>query len=104
MKEPHPSGFVPAVDLVDQGDGPATVDLPVPDVHTLNRAQSLNDGVPGPWRDIMTLPVGTRVVPEPANPPGSSVPMTKTWVRVVDGPSTGANGYVDQAALTDERP
>jgi hypothetical protein len=98
------SGFVPAGDLVDHGDGPATVDLPVSDVHTLNAVQNLNDGVAGPWRDFMTLPVGTRVVPEPGNRPGAAVSPTKVWVRVVDGPDTGVNGYVDQVALTDERP
>jgi hypothetical protein len=29
---------------------------------------------------------------------------TKVWVRVVDGPNTGANGYLDRAALRDELP
>ena len=98
------SGFVPAGDLVDRADGPATVDVPVPQVHILRTAQALNADVGGPWRDTMTLPVGTRVVPEPANRPGAAVPASKVWVRVVDGPSTGATGYLDQAELVNERP
>lgn len=52
--------------LRDRGDGAATADLPVPDVHTLTRAQSLNDGLPGPWRYVNTLATGTRIVPKPS--------------------------------------
>jgi hypothetical protein len=43
------NGFVPATDLAEQNDGPATIDLPTPTVETLSSAQTLNDGVPGPW-------------------------------------------------------
>lgn len=73
------------------------------DVHALTVAQTLNDGVSGQWRDVTTLPIGTRVL-QTTDRPGSSVPATKVWVRVVDGPNTGANGYVDRAALRDELP
>lgn len=96
------NGFIRATDLADQGDGPATTDLPVPDVHTLNAAQEINHDVPGPWREFRTLPAGTRVVRTGATwghpPPG------KVWIRVVDGAFIGAEGYVDGTALTDERP
>lgn len=96
------NGFIRATDLADQGDGPATTDLPVPDVHTLNAPQELNADVPGPWRETRTLPAGTRVVRTGATwglpPPG------KVYVRVVDGAFINAEGYVNASALTDERP
>ena len=91
-------GYIRVSDLRDQGDGAATVDLPVPDVQTLISPQTLNDGVPGPWRDFAALPIGTRVV-ETSERPGGDVPAGKVWVRVVDGPSTGQCGYVDRDAI-----
>jgi hypothetical protein len=97
------TGYVQVSDLRDQADGASTVDLPTPDVHTLTTAQRLNDGISGPWRDTMSLAAGTRVV-QTTDRPGSGVPATKVWVRVVDGPNTGANGYLDRAALRDELP
>jgi hypothetical protein len=96
------SGFVPAPDLVDQGDGPATVDLPVPDVHALNAPQTLNDGIAGPLRYFTALPLGTRVVPTTGS--SGTAPTTKVWVWVVDGPSTDHVGWIDRTAMTDERP
>jgi hypothetical protein len=162
--------YIQNTHLRDRGDGAATADLPVPDVHTLVRAQTLNEGVPGPWRYINALASGTRVVPTPSRtrtdvselssgaalnddvagpwrdtdalPPGTRVvPVTSNtrtradgtmavWcdvvagphagksgylaqasvraltlveVEVADGASTGASGYVDRAALADER-
>jgi hypothetical protein len=97
------SGFVPATDLVDQNDGLATIDLPTPTVETLSSPQTLNDGVPGPWRDSQTLAAGTRVE-RTGRTPGSAPPATKAHVRVVDGANTGAQGYVETSALARERP
>ena len=96
------TGYILATDLRDRGDGGATVDLPTPDVHTLNRAQTLNDGVKGPLRNRTALPAGTRVAPTKGG--AGTAPATKTWVRVVDGPNTGEVGWIDRAAMKDERP
>jgi hypothetical protein len=96
------NGFVPATDLVDQNDGPATIDLPTPTVSTLSSPQTLNDGVPGPWRNTQALTAGTRVTRTGSTP--GRPPPGRIHVRVVDGPNTGAEGYVDGAALARERP
>src|SRR5439155_20098136 len=96
------TGFIRATDLADQGDGLATIDLPAPTVETLSAAQTLNDGVPGPWRDTQALPSGTRV--ERTGQHWGLPPPGKVHVRVVDGPNTGVQGYVDGAALVRERP
>lgn len=92
------AGYIRVSDLRDQGDGAATANLPTPDVKELGAAQTLNDGVPGPWRDVMALPAGTRVVLTDERP-GSGVSRRKVWIRVVDGPHTGACGYVDASAV-----
>jgi hypothetical protein len=163
--------YIQNTHLQDRGDGAATADLPVPDVHRLTRAQSLNAGLPGTWRHLNTLPTGTRVVPTPSRtrtdvselnvgaplnhgvpgpwrdvdtlPLGTRVmPVTSdtrarddgtmaVWcnvaagphvgksgylaqaslrtltlveVEVADGADTGVSGYIDRAALADERP
>jgi hypothetical protein len=96
------SGFVPATDLVDQNDGLATIDLPTPTVETLSSVQTLNNGVPGPWRDRQVLALGTRVVRTGQRP--GLPPADKIHVRVVDGANPGAEGYVEGAALAAERP
>jgi hypothetical protein len=103
--------FVKVRDLTDQGDGPATADLPVPDVHTIDAAGvELNKGVPGPWRHRDPLPRGTRVVPTPTNTrtippdPGPGPDIAAIWVEVCDGPLIGHAGYVPRPAVKDERP
>lgn len=96
------TAYIRAGDLADQNDGLATIDLPVPDVHTLNAAQTLNDGITGSLRYHTALPVGTRVVQTTGG--SGTAPATKVWVRVVAGPHTDEVGWVDRSALTDERP
>ena len=106
-------GFVRVRDLRDVGDGPATIDLPVPDVHTLTEAQELRLEPPGelaelhlggpPRRRPLVLPAGTRVVPDPRRLGEPGPPPGWRHVRVVDGPFTGRDGYLQEAALADER-
>jgi hypothetical protein len=96
------TGYIKVPDLKDKGDGGATVDLPVPDVHMLDAEATLNEGVTGTFKFKNKLAKGTRVVPT-----GKTTTVekaTKKWVKVVDGPDTGAEGYVDATALKDERP
>lgn len=96
------TGYILATALRDRGDGGATIDLPVPGVHTLNAPQTLNHGVTGSLRYRTALPAATRVAP--ASGGAGNAPPTKVWVRVVDGPSTGEVGWIDRTAMTDERP
>jgi hypothetical protein len=101
------SGYIKVPDLLDKGDGPATVDLPVPDVRVINAdGVGLNADVEGPWRYFDNLPKGTRVVPtgDTRATPGDPVSIVLRWVEVVDGPSTGASGYVPESVLSKERP
>jgi hypothetical protein len=94
------SGVVRVSDIADQGDGAATVNLPVPDVHVLTEAQALNDGVDGPYRYFDTLPIGTRVtLTDQTHGMG---PMDKVWIHVVDGPATGHEGFIDRAIMIPE--
>jgi hypothetical protein len=101
------TGFIKVGDLLDKGDGAATVDLPVPKIELIDAPAgvTLNAGVDGPWRYFDNLPKGTRVVRTAVirtiNDPA---PVVMQWVKVVDGPSTGAEGFVPATALKDERP
>jgi hypothetical protein len=102
------SGWVKATDLLDKGDGRPTTDLPVPDVHVLREERALNQEVPGPWREFRTLAKGTRVLPTtyrpglPAMTPGQPE-VKEVWVKVIDGPDTGAEGYLRKDVLTREQ-
>jgi hypothetical protein len=103
--------FIKVTDLTDKGDGAATVDLPVPDVHTIDATGvELNKGVSGMWRDHDALPKGTRVVPTPTNTkkvpadPGPGPDVDVIWVEVADGALIGRVGYVPRSALKDEKP
>jgi hypothetical protein len=96
------SGYIKTAELKDQGDGTANTKLPVADVQLLSDAQELSKDVPGPWRETRTLAKGTRVVKTGAHPGLPS--STQVWVKAVDGPDIGAEGYVDATKLTPERP
>ena len=107
--------FIKAPDMSDKGDGKATVDLPVPDVHVIDAtAVELNKDVPGMWRHFDSLPKGTRVVRTPKDTrtidvppdvgiPGSGGPITVMWVEVIDGSLIGKSGYVPTTVLKDEK-
>ncbi|MEM6270096.1 MAG: DUF4157 domain-containing protein [Bacteroidota bacterium] len=94
-------------DLEDLGDGAATIDLPVQDVHVTQAEVTLNDDLYGPFRYVTTLPLGTRVQVtdrtfehQPFSP---DFPYAaKVEVEVIDGPYTGHSGYVPVAVLQDE--
>lgn len=90
--------------LRDEGDGRATIDLPLEDVHTVHREVTLNQGVPGPYRHDTTLPVGTRVrIEQDYYPfPGDFPEGSRVYIKVVDGEFTGDNGWVPSADLQDE--
>lgn len=113
-EDPHPNkvtlddgphagktGYLKATDLTDKGDRQPTTDLPVPDVQVLNQPHELNQDVPGPWREFRTLARGTRVIKTGDRPGQPST--TQIWIKVVDGPDTGAEGYVESGKLTVER-
>jgi hypothetical protein len=95
------TGYIKATDLTDKGDGQPTTDLPVPEVQVLNQAHELNQDVPGPWREFRTLAKGTRVSKTGDRPGQPST--TQIWIKVVDGPDTGVEGYVESGKLTRER-
>ena len=94
-------------DLVDKGDGDATIDLPVQDVHEVTAPVKLNEGVSGPWRSFDELSVGDRVIIKddqyaygPWHPDFEKA--GKVMVEVVQGSSTGAVGWIPVSAVKDE--
>jgi hypothetical protein len=96
-------------DLKDKGDGDATIDLPLEDVHVLKSKVELNKDIPGPWADTGDLDAGTRVrIKDNTYAQGPFDPdfpyAWKVLVEVVDGVGTGRIGWVPAAALQDENP
>lgn len=103
------TGWVLASDTTQMDVGRATVNLPLVDVHTVSNPAgvSLNEGVPGPWRHFNTLPRSTRVrITDHSHVMGPHLPddklAGKAWIEVVDGPLTGAVGWVTHADLAPE--
>ena len=99
------TGYIQVPDLRDQGDGGATVDLPVPDVHVIDAGDlELNEFVEGATRT--PIPRGTRCVPNPHDVRTVRTPVVLELIHIeiVDGPLTGQSGYIRRTALRDERP
>jgi hypothetical protein len=97
--------YIRNLDLRDRGNGAATVDLPVPDVHVVDAGDlELNEFISGATRT--PVPRGTRCVPNPADTRTVRTPAELVLIRVeiADGPLTGQSGYVRRTALRDERP
>ena len=97
--------YIRNLDLRDRGDGSATADLPVPDVHVIDSGNvELDEFVPGATRT--RIPRGTRCVPNPSDTRTVRTPVELELIRIeiADGPLTGQSGYVSRAALRDERP
>lgn len=92
------AGVVNAADTAMGDFGRETVDLPVPEIYTVN-VQTVLDGETRCSPNDPTLPQGTRVRilgPFSPNVPGY------VRVEVVDGPSTGTRGVIAQSKLTRE--
>ncbi len=83
--------------------GPETVDLPIPVTHTVTKpaGSKMFHDVPGTGtaQRAVALPRGTRVVPRQGAIPTRTLHIE---VTVVDGPHTGARGFVPVFDLTRE--
>ncbi len=103
--EKDKAGDIRVTDLHDKGGKP-TIDLPSPDVFTIGAAKGakLNDGVPGKWTYNDTVPQGTRVERGRKRKVIRPGKVVVRWVRVVDGPNTGKEGFVPETDLKAERP
>lgn len=100
-------GIFKVTDLLDKGDGKATVNLPIEDVHKVVTEVKLNEGIPGPIRHTGTLKVGDRVkildkqfLQGPWNPDYAKT--DKVEVEVVQGDETGAKGWIPATTIQDE--
>jgi hypothetical protein len=107
---PVKTGLMKVSDMKDQGDGDATVDLPIVDVYYTNTPLVWLVTNPSQYRTTRThkLPENTRVsitdrgVDRRFN---NCTDRYKWWaVRIVDGPLTNTTGWVMQRFLTDENP
>jgi hypothetical protein len=97
--------YIQNTDLRDRGDGAATADLPVPDVHVIDAGDlKLNEFVAG--ATSTPIPRSTRCVPNPSDVRTVRTPLELQLIRIqiVDGPLTGQSGYVRRTALRKERP
>jgi hypothetical protein len=100
------STFLKAAQIWNTGKsstGAANLPLPTVDVHLVNKDAGvvLNEGLTGPYRQPR-LPRGTRVqiIDRNSTDPAGA---RKADVKIVDGPETGARGWLNAADLSDER-